>query len=153
MNIKIDDLCGTAITSLLAEHLESMHALSPAESVHALDVSRLRSPDITLWSAWQDATLLGCGALKLLNRTHGEVKSMRTANAHRRKGVGLAILTHIIEAAASRHLERLSLETGAMDAFKPARCLYERFGFSYCGPFPPYADDPNSVFMTKRLGR
>lgn len=153
MNIRIDDLSGTAIQLLLAEHLDSMHALSPAESVHALDLSRLRSPDITVWSAWQDATLLGCGALKVLSRTDGEVKSMRTASAHRRRGVGRAILAHIIEVATSRKLERLSLETGSADAFGPAHRLYERFGFTYCGPFAPYAEDPNSVFMTRSLVR
>ena len=128
-----------------------MYELSPPESVHALDIEKLRAPEITFWSAWEGPLLLGCGALKELNRKHGEVKSMRTHNAQRRKGAGRAILTHIIEVAKSRSYERLSLETGSMEAFKPAQRLYESFGFIYCGPFGQYILDPNSVFMTMRL--
>ena len=95
--------------------------------------------------------MLGCGALKELDPTHGEVKSMRTPNAHRRRGAGRAILSHVIGVAKSRAYERLSLETGAQAAFEPARRLYESFGFSYCGPFGDYIEDPNSAFMTLRL--
>jgi putative acetyltransferase len=151
MNIEIDDLSRPAIHALLNEHLQSMYALSPPESVHALDLDKLRQPGITFWSAWDGDLLLGCGALKELDATHGEVKSMRTPAAHRRHGAGRAILAHIIEVARSRSYQRLSLETGAMDAFKPAQNLYESFGFVYCGPFGDYREDPNSVFMTKRL--
>src|SRR4030095_2247517 len=117
MKIETDDLSRPAIHALLNEHLQSMYELSPPESVHALDLEKLRRPEITFWSAWEGAVLLGCGALKELDRMHGEVKSMRTPNAFRRKGAGRAILAHIVEVAKARGYERLSLETGGMDAF------------------------------------
>jgi putative acetyltransferase len=151
MKLEIDDLSRPAVHALLNEHLQSMHELSPPESVHALDLGRLRKPEITFWTAWEGPILLGCGALKELDRKHGEVKSMRTPNARRRKGVGRAILTHIIQVARSRSYERLSLETGSAEAFKPAQMLYESFGFTCCGPFGEYIEDPNSLFMTLRL--
>lgn len=153
MKIEIDDLSRPAIHALLEEHLRSMYELSPPESVHALDLEKLRRPEITFWSAWEGALLLGCGALKELDLRHGEVKSMRTPAALRRQGAGRTILAHIIEAAKSRGYERLSLETGSMEAFKPAQVLYESFGFTYCEPFGEYTKDPNSVFMTMRLQR
>jgi len=148
MKLEIDDLSRIEVHDLLNEHLQNMHQLSPAESVHALDLESLRKPDITFWTAWEGAALLGCGALKQLDRQHGEVKSMRTPDAHRRKGTGRAILAHIVQIAKSRSYERLSLETGSMEAFKPAQKLYQSFGFTYCGPFGEYIEDPNSVFMT-----
>lgn len=151
MQIKIDDLQHPAILALLNEHLENMYELSPPESVHALDLEELRSPEITLWTAWENDLLIGCGALKELDRKHGEIKSMRTPSAHRRRGVGRAILAHIIEVAKERNYKRLSLETGSEDAFKPAQKLYESFGFMFCGPFGDYKEDPNSVYMTLRL--
>jgi len=151
MKIEIDDLSRIEVHDLLNEHLQNMHQLSPAESVHALDLESLRKPDITFWSAWEGAALVGCGALKELDPQHGEVKSMRTPNAHRRKGAGRVLLAHIVQVAKSRSYEQLSLETGSMDAFKPAQKLYQSFGFTYCGPFGDYIDDPNSVFMTLRL--
>jgi putative acetyltransferase len=151
MKIENDDLSRPAIHALLNEHLQSMYELSPPESVHALDLEKLRKPGITFWSAWEGTLLLGCGALKELDRKHGEVKSMRTPNALRRRGAGRALLAHIVEVARSRAYERLSLETGSMEAFKPAQKLYESFGFEYCGPFDEYSNDPNSVFMTLRL--
>lgn len=151
MKIEIDDLSRSAVHALLNEHLTHMHALSPPESVHALDLERLRKPGITFWSAWEGALLLGCGALKELDETHGEVKSMRTPSALRRRGAGRAILMHIIDAARSRGYGRLSLETGSAAAFEPAQKLYESVGFTYCGPFGDYGEDPNSVFMTMRL--
>ena len=129
-----------------------MHELSPPESVHALDLDGLRQPGITFWTAWEGSVLLGCGALKELDPEHAEVKAMRTPNARRRSGAGRAILTHIIQVAKSRSYGRLSLETGSMEAFRPARTLYESFGFTYCGPFGDYVEDPNSSFMTLRLG-
>lgn len=153
MKIEVDDLSRAAIHALLEEHLQSMHELSPPESVHALDLEKLRQPGITFWSAWEGPLLLGCGALKELDPGHGEVKSMRTPGAHRRRGAGRAILAHIIEVARSRSYERLSLETGSMEEFRPAQRLYESFGFTYCGPFGDYVEDPNSVFMTLRLLR
>ena len=151
MQIRIDDLAGAEIRALLAEHLNSMHELSPPESVHALDVTALLKPDITFWTVWSEGDLLGCGALKELSPRHGEVKSMRTASAHRRKGVARAMLEHIIAEARRRSYARLSLETGSMLAFEPARRLYESFGFKYCGPFADYSEDPNSVFLTRTL--
>lgn len=151
MKIEVDDLTHPAIHALLREHLQNMHEISPPESVHALDLARLRMPAITFWTAWDGPVLVGCGALKELNRAHGEIKSMRTQNTHRRKGVGRAILGHIIEVARSRSYERLSLETGSMEAFRAAQRLYASFGFTFCGPFDEYGTDPNSVFMTLRL--
>lgn len=151
MLIRVDDLAGPEIRALLEEHLADMRAISPPESVHALDLDGLRRPEITFWTAWSGAALLGCGALKELSPDHGEVKSMRTARAHRRSGVARAMLAHIVAAARRRGYQRLSLETGSMAEFAPARALYERFGFGYCGPFAGYVDDPNSVFMTRRF--
>ncbi|MGZ5036481.1 MAG: GNAT family N-acetyltransferase [Usitatibacter sp.] len=151
MKIETDDLSGPEIQALLNEHLRNMYELSPPESVHALDLEKLRRPEITFWCAWEEELLVGCGALKELDRKHGEVKSMRTPSALRRKGAGRAILAHIIEVARSRGYERLSLETGSFEAFRPAQTLYESFGFTRCGPFGDYVEDPNSVFMTLRL--
>ena len=151
MKIELDDLSRPAIHDLLNEHLQNMYELSPPESVHALDLSKLRAPGITFWSAWEGPLLLGCGALKELDSRHGEVKSMRTPAALRRKGAGRAILAHIVEVARSRSYRRLSLETGSQEAFAPAQRLYESFGFERCGPFADYKDDPNSVFMTRVL--
>ena len=151
MHIEIDDLSRPAVHALLNEHLRNMHELSPPESVHALDLDKLRGPDITFWTAWEGADLVGCGALKELEPGHGEVKSMRTPQARRRIGAGRAILTHLIGVARSRGYRRLSLETGALPAFVPAQTLYESFGFTFCGPFGSYRDDPNSCFMSLRL--
>ena len=151
MRIEVDDLCRPAIHALLEEHLQSMRALSPPESIHALDLDALRQPEITFWSVWDGGLLLGCGALKELGRAHGEVKSMRTPAALRRRGAARAVLAHIVQVARERGYERLSLETGSMDAFAPAQRLYASVGFAYCGPFGDYVEDPNSVFMTLRL--
>src|SRR5260221_8062236 len=128
MKIEVDDLSRPAVHALLNEHLQNMHELSPRKSVHAFDLERLRKPEITFWTAWDGPLLVGCGALKQLDLKHGEVKSMRTPIARRRKGAGRAILAHIIQVAKSRSYERLSLQTGAMEAFKPAQNLYESFG-------------------------
>jgi len=151
MRIELDDPARPDVFALLEEHLRSMHELSPPESVHALDVSRLKSPDIAFWTVRDGNTLLGCGALKELDPEHGEVKSMRTPAALRRRGAGRAVLSHILQEARARGYRRLSLETGSMDAFAPAQKLYESFGFTYCGPFADYKPDPNSVFMTLEL--
>jgi putative acetyltransferase len=151
MHIRLDDLTGPEVHALLEEHLANMAQLSPPESVHALNLDALRAPEITFWTAWSGNALLGCGALKELDRRHGEVKSMRTANAHRRQGVARAMLNHIIEEGRRRSYARLSLETGAMQAFAPAQSLYAGFGFTYCAPFANYIEDPNSVFMTRAL--
>ena len=151
VHIKIDDLSGSEIRELLEEHLASMRRHSPPESVHALPIEGLRTPEITFWTVWDDGVLLGCGALKELDSQHGEIKSMRTASRHLRKGVAQTLLHYIIGEAARRGYRRLSLETGSMQAFEPARQLYARSGFTSCGPFADYVEDPNSVFMTKEL--
>ena len=151
VDIRLDDLRGPDIAQLLQEHLSSMAMLSPPESVHALDLEKLRQPDITFWCAWQDKELLGCGALKELDPTHGEIKSMRTASKHLRKGVAVGMLKHIIEEAHRRQYRRLSLETGTAEAFAPAHNLYTRLGFQACGPFGGYIEDPHSVFMNRDL--
>ena len=151
MEIKEDDLSGMEITELINEHLQGMNQHSPPESIHALNLEGLKRPEITFWSVWQQSELVGCGALKELDPLHGEVKSMRTSSAHLRKGVARRMLRYIIEEAKRRGYKRLSLETGSMDAFDPAKKLYELFGFQYCNPFADYKDDPNSVFMTLEL--
>ena len=151
MRIELDDLTRAEVHALLAEHLANMREISPPESVHALDLAKLRTPDITFWTVWDDRTLLGCGALKELTPEHGEVKSMRTPRALRGRGAGRAVLAHIIEVARSRGYRRLSLETGSQAAFEPARTLYASFGFVRCGPFADYTDDPNSAFMCLEL--
>lgn len=151
LNIRIDDLNGPEIQALLTEHLRSMHSISPPESVHALDLDGLRDSRVTLWSAWQDDVLLGCGALKQLDATHGEIKSMRTTQANRRSGVGRAMLAHIVDEARHRDYRRLSLETGSQPEFVAAHRLYADFGFVTCPPFADYRPDPHSVFMTLDL--
>lgn len=151
MEIRLDDLSGPEIVALISEHLNNMFETSPPESVHALNLDGLKKPDITFWSVWIDGDLAGCGAIKELDSEHGEIKSMRTANAHRRKGVARHMLSHLIEEAQRRGYRKVSLETGSMEAFDPARRLYESFGFTYCDPFADYQEDPNSVFMTKVL--
>ena len=151
MEIRLDDLSGPEIARLLQEHLQSAALHSPPESTHALDLQRLRQPDITFWTAWQGPELLGCCAIKELDPDHGEIKSMRTASEYLRRGVASRLLKHLLEEAERRGYERLSLETGSMKAFAPARRMYASFGFETCGPFADYANDPYSVFMTRRL--
>lgn len=124
---------------------------SPAESVHALDLDALRAPGMSFWTVWQASQLAGCGALKELDATHGELKSMCTATSHRRKGVAAALLEHLLGVAAERGYRRVSLETGSVEAFAPARALYARFGFRPCAPFAGYVEDPYSVFMSLEL--
>jgi putative acetyltransferase len=151
MEIRADDLSGDAIADLLREHLQSAMQHSPPESVHALDLDALRRPEISFWSAWRGSELVGCCAIKELDPRHGEIKSMRTAMAHLRTGVAAALMVHLLEEAHRRRYARLSLETGSMDAFAPARELYARFGFEPCPPFAGYVEDPYSVFMSKSL--
>ena len=148
MNIVEDDLTGGPVLALLERHMAHMRSLSPPESVHALDLSGLRGPEITFWTVWDGADLVGCGALKQIDPAHGEIKSMHTAAEHRGRGVAAAMLAHILAEARRRGYRRLSLETGSMDGFIPARMLYARNGFVECPPFGDYAEDPNSTFMT-----
>lgn len=151
MSIKLDDLEGAEIRCLLREHLEAMGRTSPPESRHALDIAGLRRPGITFWSLWDGDILAGCGALKELDAAHAEIKSMRTAATHLRKGVASRMLEHLIDEARRRGYRRLSLETGSMAYFEPARRLYASFGFRSCAPFGSYVEDPNSVFMSREL--
>jgi len=151
LQIREGDPADQEVAHLLREHLEDMNEITPPESVHAFELERLRSPDVTFWSAWEDDQLLGCGALRELDSRSGEVKSMRTAETHRGRGVASKVLEHIINEAERRGYECLNLETGSMPEFAPARALYVRYGFELRGPFAEYTDDPNSVFMTKQL--
>lgn len=151
MHIERDDLSRPQVHALLREHLANMQAWSPAESVHALDLDRLRAPEISFWTAWDEGDLVACGALKELTPVHGEIKSMRTPDALRRRGAGRAMLVHILGQARERRYQRVSLETGSQDEFIPARTLYRSFGFTECGPFADYRLDPYSVFMTLAL--
>lgn len=149
--IRVDDLRGPEIAHLLAEHLRTLAEVTPTKSRHALNLDELRGPGITFWSVWQGAELAGCGALKELDAEHGEIKSMRTAPGHLRKGVASAVLDHIISEARRRGYRRLSLETGSANFFAPAHGLYRKFGFTPCPPFEGYVEDPNSAFLTIQL--
>ncbi|MCW2786606.1 MAG: family N-acetyltransferase [Marmoricola sp.] len=151
MLISVDDPARADVVALLAEHLADMFATSPAESVHALDVTGLQVPAVTFWTARTDGDLLGCVALKELGPRHGEIKSMRTVTAARGVGVGAALLQQLIEVGTGRGYERLSLETGTQDYFAPARRLYVRHGFVACEPFDGYVLDPSSAFFTRSL--
>jgi putative acetyltransferase len=151
MMIKIGDFTGSKIQALLPEHLVNMAEHSPPESIQALHFVALQASEITFWTGWAQDELLSCGALRELDSTHGEIKSMRTATAHRRRGVARQFMAHIIAEATRRNYRRLSLETGSRAAFAPARLLYQRFGFVECPPFADYVLDVNSVCMTKWL--
>lgn len=145
------DLKDARVQALLAHHFATARAATARGSAHVLDLSGLTSPDIRFWCAWAGEAVIGLGALKRLSASHGEVKSMHTAQSHRRQGVGSAMLRHIISAARELGFSRLSLETGAWPYFEPARTMYRRHGFVECAPFGSYAPDPNSVFMTMEL--
>jgi len=152
MEIRAGGLYRPEVVSLLRLHLAELAQLSPPESVHALDLAALTAPDISFWTAWENETLLGCAALKALGDREGEIKSMRTAPAHLRKGVASAVLEHIVATARTRGYRRLSLETGAGPGFEAAHAFYRRFGFADCGAFADYpAGDPFSRFMSLAL--
>jgi putative acetyltransferase len=151
LTFRVDDLSGEPTRALIARHLAGMRASSPPESVHALDIDRLRAPDMTFWSAWVESEIAGCGALKRLDALRGEIKSMRVADAWLGRGVGRALLEHLVREARARHMKSLWLETGSSDAFTPALRLYESAGFRRCAPFADYVDDPFSVFMTRAI--
>jgi putative acetyltransferase len=151
VNITRGGLDDPAVIALLGEHLQGMADHSPPESIHALDVEGLKAPDITFWTMWDGGEVAGCIALKQLDDRHGEIKSMRTASTHLRRGVGAALLTHLVDEARRRRYERLSLETGSGPGFEAAHTLYRRFGFEECGPFADYREDPFSRFMTMVL--
>jgi putative acetyltransferase len=151
LSFRKDDLSGAAVRALIARHLVGMHENSPPESVHALDFDKLCAPDITFWSVWVGEILAGCGALKLLDSERGELKSMRVDDAYLGRGVGKAILSHLIREARTRELHSLWLETGSSPAFTPALRMYEAAGFERCGPFADYEEDPFSIFMKLTL--
>ncbi|MCP3028824.1 GNAT family N-acetyltransferase [Halobacillus sp. A5] len=151
MEIRVDDATGPEVVDLITGHLQNMKLHSPPESRHVLGIDVLRTKEVTFWSAWEDGELAGCGALKEIDQHHGEIKSMITSPSYLRKGVASEVLQFIIREAKQRGYHRLSLETGSMDAFEPAKCLYQKLGFQYCDPFAGYQEDPNSVFMTKLL--
>ena len=125
---------------------------SPPENVHALDESQFHASNITFYGAWQNNQLTGCGALKVLDSTHAEIKSMRTAPAFLRQGVAAKLLKHLLEQAKKDGFRRVSLETGTMAFFEPARLLYRRFGFVECPPFGDYKANDSSIFMTRDIG-
>src|SRR5260370_1263668 len=151
VTIVTGDLAGPQIARFLDEHVREMLSITPPESKHALDLDGLRRPEVTFWSARDGGTLVGCAAIKRLDASHAEVKSMRTTPARKRSGIGSLLLEHIIAEARRMGFTRLSLETGAADFFLPARRLYEKFGFEYCGPFADDRPDPHSVFLTRAL--
>ena len=153
LTFRLDNLTNPRIAEFLSEHLADMRAVSPPESVHALDLDGLRQPTIQFWSAWTDdgQTLAGTGALRRIDSAHGEIKSMRTAANLRGRGVAGAILAHLLGQARVNGWQRVSLETGSQPFFAPARALYARHGFTACPPFEGYIDDPHSHFMTLYL--
>jgi putative acetyltransferase len=151
MQITPGDLDDPRVVDLLRTHLTSARAQTARGSAHALDLNGLRSPDISVWTIWDNGTLLAIGALRRLSPDHGEVKSMHTAESARRRGAGSAMLRHIIASARKEGMSRLSLETGSWEYFRPARALYARHGFVECPPFASYVPDPNSVFMALDL--
>jgi putative acetyltransferase len=155
LTIRLDDLRDPRIEAFMQEHLQDMRATSPPESVHALDLDQLRQPNIAFWSAWLPGadgdTLVGTGALKRLDASHAELKSMRTSTRHRGQGIARQVLNHLLHEGRARGFARVSLETGTQAFFEPARQLYLRNGFVECGPFADYGLDPYSLFMTRTL--
>ena len=151
MEIRLDDLTHPLVHALLEEHMANMRAESPPECVFALDLDKLRAPGISFWTAWDGDQLVGCGAVRELDPTHGEIKSMRTPTALRRRGAGKAILQHIIATARQRGYQRLSLETVSTAGFAAAHALYLDAGFVPAGPFGDYRLDPFSRFLTLQL--
>ena len=153
MSLRIvpDGLDDPQVLAMLKLHFDTNVSVTPKGSAHVFDVSRLKSPDIAFWSAWDGATLMGVGALKRMSAREGEIKSMHTLKTARRSGVGSALLSHIMGEAKGMGLSRLLLETGSFDFFTPARALYARHGFAECPPFEGYKPDPNSTFMARDI--
>ena len=151
MEIREGGLDDPQVIALLNVHFAGMLANSPKDSCHFLDLSGLRAPGVTFWSAWDGDDLLGCGALKQLDPAHGEIKSMRTSAEHLRRGTGAALVSHILGVSRARGYKRLSLETGSGPTFEPAHALYRQFGFTECAPFADYKEDPFSRFMSRVL--
>jgi putative acetyltransferase len=151
VKIVVDDLTGPQIAEFLDEHVQEMRSITPLESKHALDLDGLRQPDVTFWSVLDGDTVVGCGAIKRLDADHAELKSMRTRSARKRSGIASLLLEHILAEARRMGFARISLETGSADFFRPARSLYEKYGFEYCEPFADYRLDPNSAYLTRTL--
>ncbi len=151
MHIRLADLDAPAFAALLQEHHAAMQATAPPESRHALDLAGLRGPGVRVWTIHDGDALLGCGALQHLDAGHAEIKAMRTARAHLRKGAARAMLDHLLAEARASGYARVSLETGSMAYFEPARRLYASAGFRECGPFADYVDDPNSTYLSRAL--
>jgi putative acetyltransferase len=139
------------VIAMLKFHFDMCLATTPPGSAHVFDISRLKAPDVSFWSAWNGEALMGTGALKRMDADNGEVKSMHTLEMSRRTGMGQAMLLHIIEAAREMGLKTLWLETGSFDFFAPARALYAKHGFTECGPFGGYKPDANSTFMKREI--
>lgn len=148
---RIDDLSSPEVQALIAEHLRGMRASSPACHVNALAMEGLKRPEVTFWSVWEGESLCGCGALRELSPTSGEIKSMRTLPRYLRQGVGQAMLDEILRTAMARGYEHLYLETGTGVAFEAAHALYCKNGFTWCGPFGDYVATDFNVFMEKNL--
>ena len=151
MEIRVDHLESPEVIALIRDHLAAMAPTAPPESRHALDLDGLKRDDVTFWALWDGPKLAGVGALKQLSPQHAEIKSMKTATPYLRTGVASRMLSHILAEAEKGGYERLSLETGSMEYFEPARHFYASCGFTPCPPFGDYVDDPNSVFMTKYI--
>ena len=151
IDIRVGGLDDPRVIAFLEMHLDRSRAETAPGSAHALDLEGLKGSDVDFWSIWEGEVLLGMGALKQLSPDHCEVKSMRTVSPRRRQGIGSLILRHIVNAARSRGANRLSLETGTWDYFRPAVEFYRKHGFTECEPFADYVLDPNSVFMTLDL--
>ena len=135
------------VNELLVKHFIELRSVSPEGSTHVLDINALKDPTIKFWSLWEDNTLVGSGALKFLDKSHGEFKSIRVNDKSRNKGNGIKVVNHLINEAKKLNIKRLSLETGAGDFFLPARKLFLTCNFRVCGPFSHYVDDVNSVYM------
>jgi putative acetyltransferase len=151
IEIEIDNLSNPRVVSFLEEHLQHMIEVTPSGCVHALDIESLKKPEITLWVVWEGGEVLCCGAVKKLDRANVELKSMRTKPTHLGQGVASHLLNHIIREVGKLKFEKIYLETGSYEAFLPARRLYEKFGFEYCGPFADYSENSNSVYMVKKI--
>ena len=136
------------VNDLLKKHFVELRSVSPSGSTHVLDIDGLKDPSIKFWSLWENNELIGCGALKFLEKNHGEFKSIRVADQFRKKGIGERIINHLIEEAKKLKISKLSIETGAGKFFLPARKLFSKFGFKSCPPFAHYKDDPNSCYYT-----
>jgi putative acetyltransferase len=139
------------VNELLNKHFAELRSVSPADSTHVLDIAGLKDQSIKFWSLWKNNEIIGCGALKFLEKNHGEFKSIRVTDKFRKTGIGEKIIDHLIEEAKKLEISKLSIETGAGEFFLPARKLFSKFGFKACPPFAHYKEDPNSCYYTLNL--